>query len=242
MKKKKINFVAGDKIKTSRSNWKFDKSVVKVFDKHVSSSVPLYDKAHDLILKMSDYFIKNNSKVIDIGSSTGTLLKSLNQRHSLKSKINFIGIESEKAMINASKKKNKNKKIKFVNEKIQKYKIPKSDMISSVYTIQFIPPSERQKIYNKIYKSLNWGGAFFLFEKVRGPDARFQDILTGTYNDYKLDMGYNFDEISIKTQSLRGILEPFSTNGNLGLLKRSGFKDILIIFKYICFEGYLAIK
>ncbi len=55
-------------------------------------------------------------------------------------------------------------------------------------------------------------------------------------------VGYNYDEMSIKSQSLRGVLEPFSTNGNLGLLKRAGFKDILIIFKYICFEGYLAIK
>ena len=67
--------------------------------------------------------------------------------------------------------------------------------------------------------------------------------MTGTYNDFfKLDNSYEYDEIAIKTQSLRGVLEPFSTNGNLGLLKRAGFKDILVIFKYICFEGYLAIK
>ncbi len=233
---------AGDKIQTSRSNWKFDKSVVKVFDKHILNSVPLYVNAHDLICKMSDYFIKDDSSIIDIGSSTGTLLRSLNDRHSLKSNIKYLGIESEKEMVKASKLKSKNHKIKFVNKKIQNYSFPKSNMITSVYTIQFTNPSIRQGIYNKIYKSLNWGGAFFLFEKVRGPDARFQDILTGTYNDFKLDMGYNYDEISIKSQSLRGVLEPFSTNGNLGLLKRAGFKDILIIFKYICFEGYLAIK
>ena len=233
---------AGDKIKTTRSNWKFDKSVVSVFDKHVSSSVPLYDKAHELIIKMSDYFIKDDSKIIDIGSSTGTLIKSLNKRHKIKSKIQYIGIESEKEMVKASIKKIKKKNIKFVNKKIENFKLPKSDMVSSVYTIQFIHPSKRQQIYKKIYNSLNWGGAFFLFEKVRGPDARFQDILTGTYNDFKLDNGYNYDEIAIKTQSLRGVLEPFSTNGNLGLLKRAGFKDILVIFKYICFEGYLAIK
>jgi tRNA (cmo5U34)-methyltransferase len=145
-------------------------------------------------------------------------------------------------MVKASNKKIHKKNIKFVNKKIENFKLPKNDMISSVYTIQFINPSKRQQIYKKIYNSLNWGGAFFLFEKVRGPDARFQDIITGTYNDYKLDVGYNFEEISIKTQSLRGVLEPFSTNGNLDLLKRAGFKDIMIIFKYICFEGFLAIK
>jgi tRNA (cmo5U34)-methyltransferase len=241
MKFKKKLF-AGDKIKTSRSNWKFNKSVVKVFDKHVSSSVPLYEKAHDLIIKMSDFFIKENSTIIDLGSSTGTLIKSLDHRHFQKKNVNYLGVDSELEMIKASNKKISQKNIKFLNKKIENYKLPKSDMITSIYTIQFIKPSVRQDIFDKIYKSLTWGGAFFLFEKVRGPDARFQDIITGTYNDYKLDVGYNFEEISIKTQSLRGVLEPFSTNGNLDLLKRAGFKDVMIIFKYICFEGFLAIK
>jgi tRNA (cmo5U34)-methyltransferase len=241
MKFKKKLF-AGDKIKTSRSNWKFNKSVVKVFDKHVSSSVPLYEKAHDLIIKMSDFFIKENSTIIDLGSSTGTLIKSLDHRHFQKKNVNYLGVDSELEMIKASNKKISQKNIKFLNKKIENYKLPKSDMITSIYTIQFIKPSVRQDIFDKIYKSLTWGGAFFLFEKVRGPDARFQDIITGTYNDYKLDVGYNFEEISVKTQSLRGVLEPFSTNGNLDLLKRAGFKDIMIIFKYICFEGFLAIK
>jgi tRNA (cmo5U34)-methyltransferase len=45
-----------------------------------------------------------------------------------------------------------------------------------------------------------------------------------------------------KTRSLKGVLEPFSTQGNIQLLKRSGFKDIMTVFKYGCFEGFLAIK
>ena len=30
------------------------------------------------------------------------------------------------------------------------------------------------------------GGGFILFEKVRGPDARFQDILQTLYTEYKI--------------------------------------------------------
>ena len=37
-------------------------------------------------------------------------------------------------------------------------------------------------------------------------------------------------------------MEPFSTKGNYDLLKRAGFKDIITVFKYLCFEGILAIK
>jgi len=89
---------------------------------------------------------------------------------------------------------------------------------------------------------MRWGGALLLFEKTRGPDARFQDLLTGLYNDFKLDRGYEASEILRKSQSLRGVLEPFSTQGNLDLLARAGFQDCMTILKYICFEGMIAIK
>lgn len=115
-------------------------------------------------------------------------------------------------------------------------------MIISYYTIQFIKPRIRQLIFDKIYESLNWGGAFVLFEKTRGADARFQDILTSLYTDFKLEQGFTKEEILDKTRSLKGILEPFSSQGNIDLLHRSGFKDIMSIMKYICFEGFLAIK
>ena len=52
----------------------------------------------------------------------------------------------------------------------------------------------------------------------------------------------NHEEVINKTKSLKGILEPFSTNGNIEMLQRSGFKDITTVIKDICFEGFLAIK
>ena len=108
--------------------------------------------------------------------------------------------------------------------------------------MQFIPPRFRQEIINKIYKSLNWGGAFIIFEKLRASDARFQDIFSIIYNDFKLKNGFSSDEIVQKTRSLKGILEPFSDKRNLGLLKRSGFEDCIPIFQWMCFKGYLCIK
>ena len=117
-----------------------------------------------------------------------------------------------------------------------------SDMIVAYYTIQFINSSKRQEIINKIYDSLNWGGAFFMFEKTRGMDARFQDMITSVYYDYKISEGYSLEEIMSKHLSLKGVLEPFSTKGNIDMLKRAGFIDINTIFKFVPFEGFLAIK
>jgi len=81
-----------------------------------------------------------------------------------------------------------------------------------------------------------------MFEKVRANDARFQDIMTGLYTDYKLEQGYTPDEIIAKSRSLKGVLEPFSTEGNTDMLRRAGFEDIITVQKFMNFEGFLAIK
>ena len=112
----------------------------------------------------------------------------------------------------------------------------------SYYTIQFIKPKYRQLIFNKIFKSLNWGGGFVFFEKVRGPDARFQDMMTQIYSEFKKEIGYNEKHIYNKSLSLCGVLEPFTEKANIDFLKRAGFKDITSIMKYTSFQGFLAIK
>ena len=81
-----------------------------------------------------------------------------------------------------------------------------------------------------------------MFEKVRASDARFQDYATQLYNEFKIKNGYSPENIISKSRSLKRVLEPFSTDGNMEMLERAGFKDIMTIQKYINFEGFLAIK
>ena len=134
------------------------------------------------------------------------------------------------------------KNIKLFNSDLKKIKLNKSNYIISYYTMQFVHPSYRQNIFDKIYKSLNWGGAFIIFEKIRGNDARFDNILNSLYFDFKEENNFSSKGILSKSKSLRGVLEPFSDAGNLGFLKRSGFKDIQTVFHHLCFKGYLCIK
>ena len=86
------------------------------------------------------------------------------------------------------------------------------------------------------------GGGFICFEKVRGADARFQDYMSQIYSDFKLENDFSPDEVLGKTKSLKGVLEPFSSEGNRAMLERAGFKDIMPVARWLCFEGILAIK
>ena len=235
----------GDGVSAGPGNWKFSGDAVNSFDDHVSKSVPLYNEGHDLICDMSDFFIKSESVCYEIGSSTGTLTFKLAEHNKSKPKARFIGIDIEADMVAKANVKLEDVtglNIEFSVGSILEMELETSDLIVCYYTVQFIDPANRQALMDKLYSSLNWGGALLMFEKVRGSDARFQDILTTLYADYKLRKGYTPEEIISKTRSLKGILEPFSTQGNIDMLNRAGFVDINTVQKYLCFEGFLAIK
>lgn len=234
----------GENIVAANANWSFGGSTAKEFDEHVKKSIPLYTEGQELICQLSDYFLKDNSQVYDLGSSTGSLLLKLNSWNNSKPNIQYVGVDIEANMVAfAQSKLSKSiKNIEYKAEDILTTELKSSDLIICYYTVQFVPPRVRQELINRIYQALNWGGAFIMFEKVRANDARFQDIFTGLYTEYKINQGYQPDEILNKQRSLKGILEPFSTQGNLDLLKRAGFVDIVSIAKYICFEGFLCIK
>ncbi|MCG8526604.1 MAG: methyltransferase domain-containing protein [Opitutales bacterium] len=235
--------LVGDNIEAGDASWSFSGKTVDTFEEHVKKSVPLYVEGHDLIVRLSDFFVKDDSICYEIGCSTGALTQKIAKRHAIKN-AKFIGIDLEQDMIEKANELYVDENIEFVCDNVIEYEFPNfhSDLIMSYYTIQFIRPSERQKLINKIYDTLKWGGAFMLFEKVRAPDARFQDICTAVYNDYKLERGYTPDEIIHKSKSLKGVLEPFSSSANLDMLKRAGFVDVMNVMKYIPFEGFLCIK
>ena len=233
---------AGDNIKENKSVFSFGGKTPKKFDAHIRKSVPLYEMGHNLICKISSFFLNDESCVYDLGCSTGTLIKKI-IKYNPKIKFKIIGIDKEKNMIKEAKRKLKTaKRVSFNCHDLKSYKFKKSDLFISYYTIQFIKPKYRQQIFNNIYKSLNWGGALLLFEKVRGSDARFQDMMLQIYNEYKNDVGYDGKQIYNKSLSIRGVLEPFTSTANIAYLKRAGFKDVMSVIKYCSFEGFLAIK
>tara|TARA_B100001250_G_scaffold410144_1_gene435977 strand:+ start:634 stop:1374 length:741 start_codon:yes stop_codon:yes gene_type:complete len=246
MKKvKKIS--VGSKIKSSGTGgFSFKGKTSKYFEEHIIKSIPFFMESHVLISKFSTFFVTDKSTVYDLGCSTGLATRAICDSNKNK-KFSIYGLDLSKDMINSAKKKTKiskykNINIKYIFKDVLKTKLKKSDLIVSNYFVQFIHPRKRQMVFDKIYKSLNHGGGLIFFEKTRGPDARFQDIFTQLYNEYKSDVGFSEKEILNKSKSIRGYLEPFTEKANIDFLKRAGFKDFTTIFKYYSFQGFLAIK
>jgi tRNA (cmo5U34)-methyltransferase len=236
------NSSVGDSIAAPNAAWSFGADVPETFVSHVRRSVPFYDAGHELICEVSDFFVKDDSICYEIGVSTGELLGKLARRNAGK-RARWYGIDVEESMVAKAAKHlaGLNNVEVHVGDAVN-WDFKKADMVISYYCLQFIPPKSRQIVIDTIFERLNWGGCFLLFEKVRACDARFQDMMSSLYQEFKLRQDFSPSEIVAKARSLKGVLEPFSTQGNLDMLKRAGFVDVMTIMKYVCFEGFIAIK
>lgn len=232
----------GDNLSKNIGMWSFDKDVANNFDEHVQKSIINYRSGHELICRLSDFFCKNDSVCYDLGISTGTLLKKLVNYQSANN-IKWYGIDISSEMIEkASENLRDFSNVILLNEDIVNVDFEKADFIISYYTMQFIHPKNRQKIIEKIYNSLNEGGAFVWFEKVLCEFPKFQDIFNSLYIEFKLDNDFTSEEIINKTRSLYGVLNSYTTKDNFEMLISAGFKSNTVIMKNLCFEGYLCVK
>ena len=232
-----------DGISAKRSAWSFGAEVADAFPDHARRSIPWYRDGHELICYLSDFFVAPDSTVYDLGCSTGDLLKMLAEYNAHKPGVRWIGLDREQDMIDRARKTCAGLDgVELYSEDILTCTLDGPDMIIAYYTVQFIEERHRQALIDRIYQALNWGGAFILFEKVGAPDSRFQDMMSCLYREFKQRKGFSSEEILNKEVSLKGVLKPFSTAGNLGLLERAGFVDVMTIMKYVSFEGFLAIK
>lgn len=229
-------------IEAANSAWTFD-DIAGQFDAHIESSVPLYRQGHRLIAELAPFFLPRDGQLVEVGCSTGNLAAAVLAGNAGRADIRYLGIDPVKSMVDQARvKMASDSRAAFVCADLFDVELPPANLIVAYYTMQFICPALRQQAFDKLYNALEWGGALVLFEKVRAPDARFQDIASQLYSDYKLDNGFSEAAIVNKSRSLKGVLEPFSSQGNLDLLGRAGFVDVMTIAKWVNFEGFLAIK
>lgn len=225
------------------SNWKFDSSVVPIFDEHVKQSVPMYEEMHNLIADMSAWFLNDDTNVYDIGTSTGKVIKSLLDRYPNK-EVRYLGIDSSLDMCKKAKETlSEYKNVQIVNEDVSHgYEFQNASLITAILTIQFIQERYRQGLINRIYEGLNKGSGFIMVEKVIGSNARFNEIWTDLYHEMKLKNGLTEQHVFAKAKAIRGVLKPYTVDENIELLQNAGFKDIDVFFKWNNFVGFVAIK
>jgi len=222
--------------------FEFDEEVASVFDDMLDRSVPFYKQMQKLSISFANSFLKENSKVYDLGCSTASTLIELAK--SSKYKLDLVGIDNSKAMLEQASKKAKafGVKIEFLNEDIFDIELKNAKVVFSNYTLQFIRPLSREKLVKKIYNSLENKGAFIFSEKLVSQNSFLNKQLIDKYYSFKKTQGYSEFEIAQKREALENVLIPYTEDENKKMIKDAGFKHCETIFKYLNFALFIAIK
>ena len=214
-------------------------AVASEFDEHISTSIRGYNHLRDDVVGISKHFVIDDTNVVDIGCSAGTMLKRIKDSNTQAPNAKYVGIEiNDNFRSHWVEEPNLQYKVEDVRES---EKLSNMSLAISLFTFQFIAERDRLKLLKKIYDNLEDGGAFITAEKIYSQNAKVQNMFEFLYYDYK-KQNFSEKEILDKEQELRHLAKLTTENHLIRTLKGIGFRGIQTFWRNHNFIGVLAMK
>lgn len=226
-------------------DFNFNHEVAAVFDDMVERSIPNYGEVHRIVADMVRRYLPDNAVVYDLGCSTGSTIVLMHQTAvAAGKKINIIGVDASKAMLERCQAKLDQHKVSatLIEGDLLTLDLEECDLVIMDYTLQFIPLEQRTILLSNIYESLKPGGRFVLAEKIASDKTKIQEMITDLYYDFKRRNGYSELEISQKREALENVMTPLTPSQQISMLEVAGFREVDMVFRWYNFAAWLAIK
>jgi|TARA_R110000782_G_scaffold245509_1_gene332244 tRNA (cmo5U34)-methyltransferase len=215
------------------------------FDDHIDMSIRGYSDLLDDVVSLSRYFVEANTNVVDIGCSTGKLTaRILSHNEEVCPDANYVGVEVAEGFfgdLEERAKKLSSSNVTFIQDDIRNYTFENCSLVTSLFTLQFMPYSCRKNILQDIYNGLNEGGAFIFGEKIDTTHSRIENMIRTIYYEYKRT-SFDYEDIMTKELTLKNMLKPNSWNEIEDMLNDVGFKAVQTFWQNHMFIGAIAIK
>jgi len=214
------------------------------FDNHIEKSIRGYTNLWYDILKMSEYFVDDFSNVVDVGCSTGKLLKAMIAQNTFAPNAQYYGIEVEEDFFKTYDDDEKQYyNLNYHRGDVRSFQFDNCNLVTSIFTLQFIPEIDRTDIIRQIYDGLNVGGAFIFAEKTAAESSRIHEMRTFTYYDYKRQ-NFTSDDILDKEKQLRHMMKLNTRTELVNKCATAGFQfnKIESFWQNFGFTGFIAIK
>ena len=219
------------------------------FDDHIEHSIRGYKNLLDDIVSLSRNFVEDETNVVDIGCSTGKLTEAfVHSNQNFCKYANYIGIELAPSFFEELDKRYERMtneyywaNIDFQKKDVRQFKFENCSLVTSIFTLQFMPRKDRFDVIKNIYDGLNFGGAFIFAEKTVCEDSRLQEMITFNFYDYKRKH-FEASDILEKEKTLRNMLKPNTWKELEGMLECAGFKTAQPIWRNHMFVCAIAIK
>jgi len=224
----------------------FDERVANVFSDMISRSVPGYQQILEMLPTLARHFSADNANYYDLGCSLGAGMLAMAEGLEV-TDVNLIGVDNSAAMIehatqNLTILDNTPLSYKLLEQDLLQTEVNSAAMVLMNFTLQFISPSQRNTLIQKIYNGLIDGGSLILSEKIKFDDTMTNQALIDIHHQYKADQGYSQMEIAQKRDAIENVLIPETLNAHTLRLKNAGFSVVTPWVQNLQFISILAIK
>ncbi|MGL5432905.1 MAG: carboxy-S-adenosyl-L-methionine synthase CmoA, partial [Plesiomonas shigelloides] len=217
----------------------------EVFPDMIQRSVPGYSNIIATIGMLAKRFIQPNTQAFDLGCSLGAATLSMRRNIDVEG-VRLIAVDNSAAMIERCRRHidafRSDTPVDIIEGDIRQVKIENASMVVLNFTLQFLPPDDRQALLNRIYAGLRPGGALVLSEKFSFADQTIGDLLFDMHLDFKRANGYSELEISQKRSALENVMLTDSVETHKARLQQAGFEHAEVWFQCFNFGSMLAIK
>lgn len=209
-------------------HWTFkDASVATNFDNHVTSQLPWYNMATQLVAHLIKHYISEKGTLYDFGASTGNITSSV--QWTLKERnVTAISVDNSAEMLERWKGYGSTLLADLSEFNAQPY-----DVGVCFLTLMFLPPVKQRETLGRLLRNLNKGGVFILFEKTVCATGYLGVSMFRLTLEQKHRQGVKLDDILSKELSLIGVQRPLTEDPAVD----KAFK-VTQIFQFGDFKGW----
>ena len=227
------------------ASFSFDEQVVACFPDMIRRSVPGYGQILGMLGVIAERHLRHGGHVYDLGCSLGAVGLALAGRLPPQA-FTLTGIDLSPAMVERARttfaEEYPKHRIDIVEADIRHLDYQPASMIVLNFTLQFLPPSDRDALLGKLFAALEPGGVLILSEKVVSADEQENAWLVERYHEFKRANGYSDMEISQKRTALENVLVPDTLEAHHARLLNAGFPRVTTWFQYLNFASMIAFK
>jgi len=202
------------------SRFVFDASVTEVFDSMAMRSIPLYEEAHTMHVRMlRDWLQEPIVKVLDVGASRGRFIDHIVAQHgagrlgpqtATGGGIEITALDISQPMCDVLQARYPQVDVRQQDLATPEFlygPIAQYDIICAYYVLQFLHPAYQVSVLRRLMALLKTGGVLIIGQK-SAHGGRLGNLGHDYYIEWRMANGYSRAEIEAKTHALAGSMWP----------------------------------
>ena len=223
----------------------FDDAVASVFPDMLNRSIPGYAASLRAIETLARKHVKPNTRCYDLGCSLGAATLAIAKGSRFDS-CRITAVDSAPAMVARCREildaAETAVPIDIACADVRDTDIRDASMVAMNYTLQFVPPADRQTVIDRIGRGLEPGGVFVLSEKVVDEDPAVNELLIELHHDFKRQHAYSDAEIANKRAAIENVLVPDTLATHRERLFDAGFQTVGVWLRHFNFVSMIAVR